>query len=158
MTTQSSTIKIQELWRLLRRVGHLTLNVRNNELSRYGISTAEAGVLALVHNLNGKATPAEISRQILRKAHTISGLVAGLHRKGLVHKVNDAERKNIVRVSLTEKGEEIYCHVRKMDSILRMLDILSEAEQDQLMASLNKLRNRAIEVLAETAKSPFKHR
>lgn len=38
----------------------------------------------------------------------MSGLLDRMEKQGLVRKVNDLERKNPIRVAVTEKGEEAY--------------------------------------------------
>ena len=54
------------------------------------------------------------------------------------------ERKNLVRVSMTEKGKQAYEQSTKRKSIHKVMSVLSEQERQQLLASLEKLRNRAL--------------
>ena len=135
------------LWWVLRRTSHVIMKSRNKELANCGISTATSAVLFISHTMDSKVTPAEISRQLLREAHSVSGLVARMEKAGLVRKVKDLDRKNMVRVELTEKGREAYARAQKRESIHRIMSVLSEAEREQLMSSLLKLREAALKEL-----------
>lgn len=43
---------------------------RDKELRKYNISVRQAGVLFVTQAIGRKATPAEISRQLLRRSHS----------------------------------------------------------------------------------------
>jgi len=89
------------LWIFLHRTSHIVLRAREKELAQYGISTAKAAVLDIVRAIGHKATPALISRHLLREAHSVSGLLSRMEKEGLVNKVQDLDRKNLVRIALT---------------------------------------------------------
>ena len=99
---------------------------RTRELFQYGITPAEAAVLVIVQAIGEKATPAEISRWLFREPHSISGLLARMEKQGLVRKVKDLDRKNLVRVVITEKGQQAYQQSTKRESIHRIMSSLSE--------------------------------
>ena len=56
------------LWVLLSQAADATLRARQKELDRYGISTVEAAVLFTIQAIGDRATPAEISRWLLRES------------------------------------------------------------------------------------------
>jgi DNA-binding MarR family transcriptional regulator len=116
---------------------------REKELQRYGVSPEQVGVLFIVQALDNKATPSEISRYILRQPHTVSALIERMADKGLVKKVHDLDRKNLVRVSLTEKGQKVYDISTKRGPIHRIMNILSSEERTQLRMILEKLMSQA---------------
>jgi len=64
--------------------------------------------LFVVQSTRERATPSEISRWLLREPHSTSGLITRMEKDGLVTKVDDLERKNMLRVAMTEKGREAY--------------------------------------------------
>ena len=132
------------LWVLLHQTTDGIVLGRDKELRRYGISTIEAAVLFSVQSIGDKATPAEISRWLLRKPHSVSGLLKRMERKGLIKKAKDLNRKNLVRVSLTEKGKHAYCHSTERKFIHKVMSALTEEERQQLKSYLERLRTTTI--------------
>ena len=68
-----------------------------------------------------------------------------MERKGLVRKVKDLEKKNMVRVAITEKGRQAYEQAAKRESIHRILSSISDDECEHLVACLQLLRDKALE-------------
>ena len=144
------------LWALLGQAADATLRARQRELDRYGISAAQVAALFVIQAIGEKATPAEITRWLLRESHTVTELLSRMEREGLVTKTKDLERKNMVRVSITEKGRQAYQQSTKRKSIHKVMSSLSEEERQQLRSYLERLRNKALgELTAERAKPPF---
>ena len=65
----------QDMWLLLTHARYAVFRAREKELQRYGVSPEQVGLLFVVQALGAQATPAAISRQILRQPHTVSALV-----------------------------------------------------------------------------------
>ncbi len=141
------TDKYYALWLLLILVRDAIHRARQEELRQVGITASEAGVLFYAQALGDRATPAEISRCLFKRPHGISMLVSRMEREGLVKKVSDLDRKNLVRVELTEKGQEAYNYASKRAVIHRIISSLSEEERQQLSSNLEKLRSRAFKEL-----------
>ncbi len=142
------------LWFLLRQACDAALRARDKELSRYGISVEEAAVLFVVQANGERATPSEISRWLFREPHSTSGLIIRMEKDGLVRKLNDLERKNMLRVVMTEKGREAYEESTGRKSIHRMMSSLSEDERQLMRSCLEKLRNEALKELSVERKAP----
>ena len=119
------TDKDHILWLLLHQTTDTVLNAREKDLSQYGISTVESRVLFVIQANGNNVTPAEIARWTLRKNHTVSALLERMRKKGLITKVRDLDRKNVWRVSLTEKGRDAYRQSIKRESIHKILSVLS---------------------------------
>jgi len=143
------------LWVLLVQAKDMVFKATGKELRQYGISPEEAGVLSIVQFLDNKATPAEISRWLLREPHTVSGILSRMEKKGLVRKTRDLDRKNLVRVTLTEKGRQAYYQSSKIESIRQIMSSLSEEEHQKLISCLKTLRDRALKELGVDTKTPF---
>ena len=133
------------LWLLLRRASYASLKARAKELRQYGITSANGGVLFVVQKLGQEATPAEISRQIFREPHSVSGLLKRMDKDGLIRRVKDLSKKNMIRVELTEKGHEAYRQISKRETVHRIISALSEEERQQLKVCLTKIREKALE-------------
>jgi len=142
------------LWVLLHQTTDATLRARQKELDQFGISVVEVGVLEIIQTSDEEVTPSEISRQIFREPHTVSALLNRMEKKGLLTKTKDLDRKNMVRVSITEKGQQAYDNSTERKSIYRILSSLSEEERPQLRSCLEKLRNKAFKELTEERKPP----
>jgi len=150
-----SVDKDYALWALLVQAKDMVFKAREKELRQYGISPEEAAVLFIVQTLGNKVTPIEISRWLLREPHTVSGILSRMAKKGLVRKTKDLHKKNLVRVSLTGKGEQAYNQATKIESIHQIMSSLSEEESQQLGSCLRILRDRALKELGIDHKPPF---
>lgn len=136
------------LWLLLIRAKDVIHKARHEELWQGGISSStEAGILFLVRSLSDRATPAEISRHLFRRSHGISTLISRMEKKGLVRKIHDLDRKNLVRVEMTDKGRQAYNYAARLTSIHRIISSLSEDERHRLSLLLGKLCEKASEEL-----------
>jgi DNA-binding MarR family transcriptional regulator len=128
-----------DLWMLFTHTRYAIYRAREKELQRYGVSPEQVGVLFIIQALGNKATPSEISRYILRQPHTVSALIERMSEKGLVKKVHDLDKKNLVRVSLTEKGLKVYNNSTKRGPIHKILGVLSPDERTRFKNVLEKL-------------------
>ncbi|MFC1912403.1 MarR family winged helix-turn-helix transcriptional regulator [Chloroflexota bacterium] len=128
------------LWLLLIQTNKAIHLARQEELSRIGITVAEAGILYYAGRLGKKATPAEISRRLSKVSHGISALITRMETQGLVKKVKDLDKKNLVRVELTEKGRQIHQDAVKRETIRRIMSSLSVEDSKKLTSCLKKLR------------------
>ena len=155
MGTSAVIDRDYELWVLLHQACDAMNRARENELRQVGISGAQAVVLFVVKSLGAKATPTEISRCLLRKIHTVSGILNRMEKKRLLRKTKDLPRKNSVRASLTEKGEQAYYQSTKIESISGIMSSLSEQERQQLSSCLKTLRERALKQLGINQKRFF---
>lgn len=142
-------------WVLLHQTRDVIYNAREKELRKHGISPMEAAVLFIVQAIGDEAIPAEISRWIFRKQHTVTSLLIRMERKGLVNRTRDLARKNLVRISVTEKGKQAYHNSMKRNSIHKIMSALSQEERKQLNSSLLKLRDTATGELRLDYEVPF---
>ena len=132
-----------DLWMLLTRTRYAIYRAREKELQRYGVSPEQVGVLFIVQMLGNRATPSEIARLIIRQPHTVSALIDRMAEKGLVKKMHDLDRKNLVRVSLTEKGQKVYEISTKRGPIHRIMSSLNSDERAEFQKTLEKLQAQA---------------
>lgn len=143
------------LWVLLLQAKDTVFKVREKELSQYSLSPEQAAVLFIIQTIGETATPAVISRWLFRKHHTVSGLLSRIEKKGLIRRTKDLARKNMIRVTLTEKGRQAYYQASRMESIGSIMSSLSEEERQQLSSCLQTLRARALKELGMDAEPPL---
>jgi len=140
------------LWWLLLQARRSAYTLREKEVNRYGLTPENVAVLFAIQAIGPEATPAEISRWILRKPNSTSGLLNRMERNGLITKSKDLRKKHMVRVVITEKGRLAYEKSARRESIRYLFGGLSEEERQQGKAFLLKLRDRATEELGTTSK------
>jgi len=135
-----------ELWTAFNQAYEALVRARENELRTIGLhSKVQAHVLFVLKAAGVPATPAEISRQLGREPHTVSGLLKRMEKQGLVEKARDPKRKNMRRVAITEIGEEAYQGAKELKNIRKILSHLSPGERSALIAYLHTVRDRALE-------------
>ena len=96
----------------------------------------------------GRSYSSRVGRQNRFTRATISGLLDGLERDGLIERCPDPEDRRLIRVNLTDAGQSFldkirpgYC--RWFTSIVEPLD---EDERQQLVFLLEKIRTRLSEL------------
>ena len=155
MTHFRLTDQDYRLWWLILLVRRAMYKAESKELFQYGLTHVEASVLFIIQAIGYKATPAEISRWILRESHSVSGLLDRMEKEGLVRKVKDLDRKNLIRVELTEKGCEAYNLTVGRSTIHQIMSALSQKERQQLEKCLQKLFDEALKELGWNHEHPF---
>jgi len=70
-----------------------------------------------------------------------------------VTRTKDLDRKNQVRITITEKGNEAFYMATKREAIHHIFSILNLEEREQLISSLAKLSDRALEELGANSGS-----
>jgi DNA-binding MarR family transcriptional regulator len=134
------------LWILFNTCKEIIHDLREKELKRYGITVRQAGIIyAISNDLEDYAKPSEIARVSHREPNSISTIIDRMERKGLIKKGKDLHRKNVIRISLTEKGKEAHVMTYNRRSIHRVFACLSEEEIGLLQSCFNKLIARALQ-------------
>jgi len=144
-----------ELWKLWRRSSHLMVRARDIEVRPFHVSPIQAGVLMFLKEHTEPCTPADISRWLMREPHAVSQLLDRMEKQGLVIKTKDTKRKNLVRVKMTEKGEEIYHGVKRIKICQKVLNNLTQAELNTLWSALDKMQDIAIQELLKNNQLRF---
>jgi DNA-binding MarR family transcriptional regulator len=146
MKKEISNDKEYDLWVVTDHYWIAMFAARERELRKYGISAMQAEVLYIVDRIGKEATPAEIARWLLRRAHSVSGLLQRMEKDGLIVKTKDLSRKNMVRVTITDKGQKALKQSLKRESIKRVASVLPEEDREQLYGYMKKLRDKAAKV------------
>jgi len=145
-----------KLWVLLRQVRDTIFAAREVELRPYGTSPMHAAVLFVMQAIGSEAMPAEIARWLLRSPNTVSDLLDRMERAGLVARTRDPDRKNVTRVTITDKGRQTYSDSMKLESVHRIMSCLSKDERQQLRSYLERLRTEALKpAVVSTRQVPF---
>ena len=132
------------LWVLLGQTRDLIRNAIRKELEQFNVTSRQAGVLMVVQANTEKLTPAEISRQLFREPHTISAVLKRMEKQGWLTRKKDLKKKNLIRVSLTDEGRELYLKTSNRKATHKIFSCLSGEEAKQLNSCLDKLKRRGM--------------
>jgi MarR family transcriptional regulator for hemolysin len=131
------------------------MKAREKELEKYGISSIQAALLFTIQAIGSDATPAEISRRLVREPHSVSGLLSRMEKQGLVKRVKDMPKRNMVRVVMTEKGKKAYEQSTRRTMMHEVFARLAEQEKKDLWDILAKLRSRSLKLAGISHELPF---
>jgi DNA-binding MarR family transcriptional regulator len=145
----------EKMWVKLFATATVVERARELELAQIGVSTIQAGVLYLLKSTIEPVTPSQLARTLYREPHSMSALLKRMEKQGLIKRTKDLDQKNLVRISLTKKGEETFNRQWDAKVTTNITSCLSKKELDTLETCLEKLRARAIEIVREMQPSPY---
>lgn len=134
------------LWLLLARTRSALFKARQGRFGQ-NIRPSQAAALIVIWAYNGRATPALLSRYLFLEHHSVSELITRMIGKGLVTKNKDEKRKNVVRVTITEKGREVCHNAMQSDYVRQLISALSQEKRAQLQSCLQILLGNALKEL-----------
>ncbi len=146
------------LWGLLSHARDAIFKARGAELARYGVSSVETFALFVLNELGEMANAAEVSRMMYREHNTVSALLVRMEKKGLVERVRDPNRKNIWRVSLTERGAAACKGAMQMESLHVAFSDISDTDKQRLLVQLRSVRDKALSQLVSQPVRRFPER
>lgn len=136
-------------WFLISQTRAAMTRVSEKELAKVGLTPEKAKVLWLCNDYPPPLTPAEISRLMFRKSHSVAGLIDRMERDGLVRRIPKRKGHPFTEIQLTEKGREMVTPAK--DVIVRLIaeimSPLTDEEVDQLQEVLTKVRGSILERL-----------
>lgn len=139
-----------EAYLVLLRVASDVLSSVDRHIAAHGLSQARFTVLMLLNcgACEGQGSPSDLATRAGVSRATMTGLVDGLERDGLVAREPHEDDRRMLTVRLTPRGREtleaiLPGHFRY---VARLMSGLSEEEQVELVGLLAKLRERLPEV------------
>lgn len=122
----------------------LMKNNYDSFIEDYGLTEAKFSILMLLlYEENLTLSPSELSKKIGNKKSTITGIIKGLERQGLVRRVNISNDKRTSYVQMTELG---YSKLNEFlpynyDFVSNVFSDFDEQEKEMFFHLMNKLRN-----------------
>lgn len=132
-----------DLWLLIGKIRHLLYLARQKELAPYNITTRQAYVLRVMYSQGSKTTLAKIASDVNRGINTISIQMSRMEKDGLIRKSREKPKSTQLSFELTEKGIEAYRISGQIQSIRKIMSVLSEDERQQMLSMLSKLMSKA---------------
>lgn len=137
-----------KLWSIFNQASEAAIKVVDNELFRkLDLSYIQLGVMYVVKHSSKPLSATEISRILLREPHTTAALINRMEKNGVIKKTKDSRMKNIKRISLSRKGEELYDKAMEIGMPSSLLACLSSEEKETLLKCSEKIRSEALSQL-----------
>jgi DNA-binding MarR family transcriptional regulator len=132
----------------LLRTGDELLARDEQVLTSYGTRHGRFNLLMMLLKSDGDATPAGLAEKTGVTRATISGLLDGLERDGLIERRTDPDDRRLIRVQLTAAGHSFLDKIRPGYSrwLSSIVEPLNEEERQQLVMLLEKIRTRLAEL------------
>ena len=143
------------LWGRLFLAAKVVERAREIELSRVNISLIQAMVLYALKLSPEPLTPSRLARMLCREPHSMSALIDRMEQQGLVEKKHDLSRRNLVRVVVTPKGEEVFQRQRSVNTVANLTSTLTKEERQALGTCVDKLRVKATELIRKMTPTPY---
>jgi MarR family 2-MHQ and catechol resistance regulon transcriptional repressor len=139
---QGSPIEVEALSAFinLMRASNSVATVLQKDFDQNDLTTSQFAVLEALFHL-GPLFQGEIAQKLLRCTGSITSVVAGLEKKGMVERRRESHDKRYVRVSLTPKGKKTIAQVfpRHALSVVQLFGSLTREEQGELRRLCGKL-------------------
>ncbi|MCX6013089.1 MAG: MarR family transcriptional regulator [Chloroflexi bacterium] len=132
------------LWVAMTRLHYYMVKLREKELKQMGMTITQSTILAIVDQLEQLglvATPAEISKRLLKAPSTTTELIDRMVEQGIFRRVQDLKRKNMVRIEITELGKETYEKSITVQSFAGIFTKLSPSKRASMISYLDCLLN-----------------
>jgi MarR family transcriptional regulator, 2-MHQ and catechol-resistance regulon repressor len=129
----------------LMRAGDSVAGVLQRDMAQCELTPSQFGVLeALFHG--GPVYQGELAEKLLRCTGSITSVVAGLEKKGLVERRRESHDMRFVRVSLTPTGKKAIEQVfpKHVRAVVELFGSLTREEQGELRRLCAKLGKAAV--------------
>jgi MarR family transcriptional regulator, organic hydroperoxide resistance regulator len=147
--------KYYALWGLLCQTRDALVKARQKELDTHNISQSRVAVLHIISTMGNGVTPGQIALWLFRQPHSISEILTSMEKEGLITKSRDPQKQNVVHLSITDKGREMYKKSTERTSIHNIMSDLTEEEREQLHNLLLKVLKRSLKEMGDQHMLPW---
>ena len=155
MANRLSEDEDYKLWVLLNQTRDAVYNVRQRRLQACDVTLEQASILFTVGMHGGRATPTQISQWVIRRHHTVLGILDRMQKVGLLKRSKGLENKNRVEISMTEKGWQTLGAAANTEGLRNIMACLSDEDRHHLFSSLTRLRFSALEQAGALGKPEY---
>ena len=112
----------------------------HRDLVDKGLTSSQFGVIEALFHL-GPLCQGELAVKLLRSGASVTSVVEGLEKRGLLVRQRTEEDKRFVRVALTGKGRKLIQEIfpAHAEAVARLFSVLTDGEQEQLRRLCRKL-------------------
>jgi DNA-binding MarR family transcriptional regulator len=110
-------------------------------------SWLQTSALIFTITRGGSLTPSQLARIMLRSNYSVTKIVDGLEKDGLVQRIHNGQDRRSIDVEITTKGLDYIISILKNVEVAEneLKSCLSEEELDNLVPTIRKLRDKLIE-------------
>ncbi|HSW58311.1 MAG TPA: MarR family transcriptional regulator [Dehalococcoidales bacterium] len=145
-------LHIHELWTLLDRTRFAISRLRSLELAHFGLTIEQSSILHMISNRE-TTTVKDMEDLTMRRQHSISSLLKGTIKMGIVTRVRENKEKRF-RIELTQYGKHLYQSLT-VNSLEEIFSVLSPLEKEKMTELLKRLLGRARYLLGMAYQPPF---
>jgi len=138
-----------KMWILIGDLHHNMVLVRQKELDKYNISTRQLRILRLIEGLGPEARLSEIAKILQRKIDVVSRQAVMMEKDGLIKRIRDKPKSRLLRLELTEKGQELLNNIHRSKGMNEVLSVLTEKERQEIYSALNRVMTKLNKYSAE---------
>lgn len=109
---QQSTKQPSTLY-LLHQASQAVRSRLESHLREFQITGIQYTVLAILGS-RGRPSSAELSRRFFVTPQTMNEIVAGMERRGLILRTEDADNRRVLRLALTDEGRAMLAHCERV--------------------------------------------
>ena len=108
--------------------------------SKFSLSVAQIFLLKLL-NEKGTCTASALAKYMGVTSGAVTSLADKLSRQGLILRERSENDRRVVKISLTDKGQELYKAVEheRFEQTIQILSVLPEEDIDKMMHIYQKL-------------------
>ena len=128
-----------KLWLLFTSIHHKMVILREKELNPHNITTGQLRMLRVIESLGSKAILSEVGKIVERKLDVISRQAITMEKDGLITRIRDKPKSRLLRLEITEKGQELLKTIHSSQGMNEVLSVLSEKERQQMSSSLKRV-------------------
>ena len=136
---------VARMWTVLHQASDAASRAASKRFRPLGVSFQQVYVLLILARSASPPTCSEISRIVMRRPHTVTALLNGMQKAGLIKRVKDKGNQQLVRIVMTPKGREVWKQVLKTQLSIEFTSFLSTEEFHQVVRILKKIRDAALE-------------
>jgi DNA-binding MarR family transcriptional regulator len=94
------------LWFITHRTRDVLMNCEDEIFGKYGLTSEQYGVLAIIKLLNDPVRVTDLARGLERSPNSVSMIVDRMVKAGLLRRLRDRSDRRVVNVVMTGKGEK----------------------------------------------------
>ena len=135
---------VARMWTVLHQASDAASRAASKRFRPLGVSFQQVYVLLILARSASAPTCSDISRIVMRRPHTVTALLNGMQRAGLIKRVKDKKNQKLVRIVMTKKGRQIWEKVMQTPLSIEFTSFLSIREFYELVRMLEIVRDAAL--------------
>lgn len=133
-------MKTGDLHRLLAKTSRMHYKCSQTRLLKFGMTPGQPRLLDYLYEHDG-CIQKDLSENCDLKPATVTNILSGMEKGGLIFRLNDSSDRRILRVFLTEKGTQVQQKIDKAYGTLEKecFEDFSDQEKEAMMILLDRV-------------------